>query len=114
MTLTTVGTLVVIGLVAVLAPILSELTGKLAVPDVVIEIGLGIIIGPAVLAVAHPDRVVTAVADMGLSYLMFLAGFELELARIGGRSLRLAAAGWPSWRPSVSGSWCRSSSSSAA
>jgi Kef-type K+ transport system membrane component KefB len=94
LTLTTVGTLVLIGLVAVLSPILSELTGKLAVPDVVIEIVLGIIIGPAVLAIAHPDSVVTAFSDMGLSYLMFLAGFELDLARIRGRSLRLAAIGW--------------------
>jgi len=93
-TLTTVGTLVLIGLVAVLSPILSELTGKLAVPDVVIEILLGIIIGPAVLAIAHPDSVVTAFADIGLSYLMFLAGFELDLARIRGRSLELAAIGW--------------------
>jgi Kef-type K+ transport system membrane component KefB len=94
LTVTTVGTLVLIGLAAVLSPILSELTGKLAVPDVVIEIVLGIIIGPAVLAIAHPDSVVTAFSDMGLSYLMFLAGFELNLARIRGRSLRLAAMGW--------------------
>jgi Kef-type K+ transport system membrane component KefB len=94
MTLTTVGTLVLVGLVAVLSPILSELTGKLAVPDVVIEIVLGIIIGPAVLAIAHPDSVVTAFSDIGLSYLMFLAGFELELARIRGRSLELAGIGW--------------------
>jgi Kef-type K+ transport system membrane component KefB len=86
--------LVLIGLVAVLSPILSELTGKLAVPDVVIEIVLGIIIGPAVLAIAHPDSVVTAFSDIGLSYLMFLAGFELDLARIRGRSLRLAGIGW--------------------
>jgi Kef-type K+ transport system membrane component KefB len=91
---TTVGTLVLIGLVAVLSPILSELSGKLAVPDVVIEIALGIIIGPAVLAIAHPDSVVTAFSDIGLSYLMFLAGFELDLARIRGRSLRLAGIGW--------------------
>jgi Kef-type K+ transport system membrane component KefB len=93
-TLTTVGTLVLIGVVAVVSPILSELTGKLAVPDVVIEIVLGIIIGPAVLAVAHPDSVVTAFSDMGLSYLMFLAGFELDLAKIRGRSLKLGAIGW--------------------
>jgi Kef-type K+ transport system membrane component KefB len=66
-TLTTVGTLVLIGLVAVAAPILSELSGKVAIPDVVIEIVLGIIIGPAVLAIAHPDSVVSAFADMGLS-----------------------------------------------
>jgi Kef-type K+ transport system membrane component KefB len=89
-TLTTVGTLVLIGVVAVLSRVLSEL----AVPDVLIEIVLGIIIGPAVLAIAHPDSVVTAFSDMGLSYLMFLAGFELDLARIRGRSLQLAAMGW--------------------
>jgi Kef-type K+ transport system membrane component KefB len=94
LTVTTVGTLVLIGLVAVASPVLSELTGKLAVPDVVIEIMLGILIGPAVLAIAHPDSVVSAFADMGLSYLMFLAGFELDLARIRGRSLDLAALGW--------------------
>jgi Kef-type K+ transport system membrane component KefB len=93
-TLTTVSTLVLIALVAVASPILSELSGRLNVPDVVIEILLGIIIGPAVLAIAHPDSVVTAFSDMGLSYLMFLAGFELDLARIRGRSLELAAIGW--------------------
>jgi Kef-type K+ transport system membrane component KefB len=93
-TLSTVGTLVLIGLAAVFSPILSELTGKLAIPDVVIEIVLGIIIGPAVLAIAHPDSVVTAFSDMGLTYLMFLAGFELDLARIRGRSLELAGIGW--------------------
>jgi Kef-type K+ transport system membrane component KefB len=93
-TLPTVSTLVLIGVVAVLSPILSELTGRLAVPDVVIEIGLGIIIGPAVLAIAHPDSLISALSDMGLSYLMFLAGFELDLARIRGRSLQLAGIGW--------------------
>jgi len=93
-TLSTVTTLVLIASVAVLSPILAELTGKLAVPDVVIEIGLGIIIGPAVLAIAHPDSIVTALSDMGLSYLMFLAGFELDLLRIRGRSLQLAGTGW--------------------
>ncbi len=36
-----------------LAPILSELTGRLAIPEIVIQIGLGIIIGPYVLDLAH-------------------------------------------------------------
>jgi Kef-type K+ transport system membrane component KefB len=31
---------------------------------------------------------------MGLSYLMFLAGFELDLMQIRGRSLQLAGIGW--------------------
>jgi Kef-type K+ transport system membrane component KefB len=93
-TLSTVSTLVLIGMAAVLSPILAELSGKLSVPDVVFEIGLGIVIGPAVLNIAHPDSVITALSDMGLSYLMFLAGYELDLARVRGRSLRLAGIGW--------------------
>jgi Kef-type K+ transport system membrane component KefB len=93
-TVSTVSTLVLIGVVAVLAPLLAELTAGLAVPDVVIEIGLGIVIGPAVLNIAHPSSVVTALSDMGLTYLMFLAGLELDLAKLKGRSLNLAVSGW--------------------
>ena len=94
MTLSTVSTLVLIGVVAVISPILAELTGRLAIPDVVFEIILGILIGPAVLGLAHPDSVIVALEDIGLSYLMFLAGLELDLQRIRGRSLELAATGW--------------------
>jgi Kef-type K+ transport system membrane component KefB len=90
MTLSTDGTLVLIAIVAVLSPILAELTGRLAIPDVVFEIALGILIGPAVLGIAHPDSVIVALEEMGLSYLMFLAGLELDLSRIRGRSLKLA------------------------
>jgi Kef-type K+ transport system membrane component KefB len=93
-TLSTVSTLVFIAGVAVLSPILAELSGRLAIPDVVFEIGLGIVIGPAVLSIAHTDSVVTALTDIGLTFLIFLAGFELDLARVRGRSLELATTGW--------------------
>ena len=91
---TTVGTLVLIALAAVLAPILSELTGRVAVPEIVIEIGLGMIIGPYVLDLTHPSTVVTSLSDLGLTFLIFLAGYELELKKIRGRPLILAASGW--------------------
>jgi Kef-type K+ transport system membrane component KefB len=94
MNLSTDGALVLIGIVAVLSPILAELTGRLAIPDVVFEIGLGIVIGPAVLGIAHPSSLIVALEEMGLSYLMFLAGVELDIPRIRGRSLRLAVTGW--------------------
>jgi Kef-type K+ transport system membrane component KefB len=94
MTPSAISTLVLIGIVAVASPVLAELTGRLAVPGVVFELGLGIVIGPAVLGIAHPASVIVALEDMGLSYLMFLAGLELDLARIRGRSLRLAVTGW--------------------
>ena len=72
-------TLVLIGLAAVLAPILAEWSRRfLAVPEVVIQIVLGILLGPFVLNLAHPNNIVKALSDLGLTYLMFLAGTELE------------------------------------
>ncbi len=40
------------------------------------------------------DKVVTGLSDLGLTYLIFLAGYELDLNRIRGRPLRLATAGY--------------------
>ena len=94
MTAGAIQTLVLIAVVAVLAPIISELSGKLGIPEVVIQLGLGILIGPYVLGIASSGNLVTALSDMGLAYLMFLAGYELDLARIRGRPLNLAVAGW--------------------
>jgi len=38
--------------------------------------------------------VVSGLSDLGLTYLIFLAGYELDLERIRGKPLRMAAAGW--------------------
>jgi Kef-type K+ transport system membrane component KefB len=86
--------LVIIAAAAVLAPIISEQTRGLRIPSVVIELGLGILIGPDVLKLVHPNEVVSALSDIGLTFLMFLAGFELDLNRVKGQSLRLASLGW--------------------
>ncbi len=94
MTASSVGTLVLIAIAAVLAPILSELTGPVAVPEIVIQIGLGILIGPYVLDIAHVSGIVTGLSDLGLTFLIFLAGYELDLEKIRGRPLELAGAGW--------------------
>jgi Kef-type K+ transport system membrane component KefB len=48
-TTSSVSTLVLIALAAVLAPILSELSGPVAIPEIVIQIGFGILMGPYVL-----------------------------------------------------------------
>ena len=94
MTTTNVATLVLIAVAAVLAPILSELTGRLEIPEIVIQIGFGILLGPYVFDLAHVDNVVTGLSDLGLTYLIFLAGYELDLERIRGKPLRLATAGY--------------------
>ncbi len=94
MTTSAVATLVLIAMAAVLAPILSELTGPLAIPEIVIQIGLGILIGPYALKWAHLSNIVTGLSDLGLTFLIFLAGYELDLKKIRGEPLRLAGAGW--------------------
>ena len=87
-------TLVLVAAIAAVSPVIAELTRRIGIPDVVIEILLGIMVGPYVLKLAHPDSVVNGFSQMGLAFLMFLAGFELDLLRIRGRPLKLAAAGW--------------------
>lgn len=89
-----VSTLVLVALAAVLAPIISELSGPIAIPEIVIQIGFGMLLGPYVFDLAHVNTIVTALADLGLTYLIFLAGFELDLQRMRGTPLRLAFAGW--------------------
>ena len=75
-----VPTLVLIAAAAVLAPLLAEWSRRVVpVPEVVIQILLGILLGPYVLALAHPNDIVSALSDFGLSYLMFLAGTELDV-----------------------------------
>ncbi len=78
----------------VLAVLLSDLVRRPRVASIVIEILLGIVVGPYVLGLASPTNLVRILAQFGLSYLLFLAGFEVELQRIRGRPLRLAGLGW--------------------
>ncbi len=88
-------TLVLIGLAAVFAPIIAEgLRRFIAVPEVVIQILLGILLGPYVLNLAHSNNIVTALSDFGLTYLMFLAGTELDLATMRQGHLGRAAGSW--------------------
>jgi Kef-type K+ transport system membrane component KefB len=77
--------LFLVGLVAVLAPILIYITRTNSLPAVVLEILGGIIIGPQVLNLVHVDVLLRLLSSMGLSYLLFLAGLEVDLERLRGR-----------------------------
>jgi Kef-type K+ transport system membrane component KefB len=88
-------TLVLIAVAAVLAPIIAEgLRRFVPVPEVVIEILLGIMLGPFVLNLVKPNIIVSALSDFGLTYLMFLAGTELELTTMRQGHLGRAAGSW--------------------
>jgi Kef-type K+ transport system membrane component KefB len=87
-------TLLVVLAVAALAPVLSDLPAHLRVPVVVTEIVAGIIVGPQVLGLAEPDPLLDALSDIGLAFLFFMAGMEIDPARMRGRPAQLAARGW--------------------
>src|SRR6516225_11698662 len=83
----------VIAAVALLAPLAISLTG-LKLPAIVLEILLGIAIGPQGLGWASVDEPVTVMATIGLAFLLLLAGLEIDFDRLRGRLLRLTLLGY--------------------
>jgi Kef-type K+ transport system membrane component KefB len=69
-------------------------TRNLLLPAVVVELLLGIVIGPQVLEIAKIDDFTQFFANLGLGMLFFFAGYEIDLRRIRGAPLRLAVFGW--------------------
>ncbi|MFE2168006.1 cation:proton antiporter [Streptomyces sp. NPDC059447] len=89
------GSLVLIMAVAVLAPLLAYGVSQwLAVPLVIFEILLGILIGPDVLGWAHTGGVIDVLGNLGLAMLIFLAGYELEFDRVRGDTLKRSVWAW--------------------
>ena len=86
--------LLVVLAAAVVAPLLGELTRRIGVSIVVLELALGVAIGPQGLGWAAAEGAVPAIATVGMAFLFFLAGVEIELEAIRGKPLRLAFAGW--------------------
>jgi Kef-type K+ transport system membrane component KefB len=90
---TDLNSLFFIMLIAVLAPLLVGLL-RLKVAEVVILLGLGILVGPELLNLVEVDSSISLLAQLGLGFLFFFAGLELEPEAIKGRYGKLAAIGW--------------------
>jgi Kef-type K+ transport system membrane component KefB len=80
--------------VAVLAPLLAEIPIGFKVPVVVLEVVLGIVIGPHVLNLVQFEGFVAVMRTIGMAMTLFMAGMELDFGEIRGRPLFLAAGGW--------------------
>jgi Kef-type K+ transport system membrane component KefB len=89
-----VGSLAVIAVAAVAAPVLAQVLHRFRVPGVVLEILAGILVGPHLLNLVKPSDFVSGLSELGLAFLMFLAGFEIDLHAIRGRPLATAVASW--------------------
>src|SRR5438874_607366 len=82
--------LLVVALIAFAAPFLLGLFPRVRLPSVVVEIIAGILVGPAALGWVRVDLPVQILSILGLAFLLFLAGMEIDLERLRGRVLRLA------------------------
>ncbi|MFG1623225.1 cation:proton antiporter [Kribbella sp. NPDC049227] len=85
--------LFVVVLVAAVTPVIVGLWSKARIPQVVVLILGGIVVGPQVLDLAEPDSI-ELLANVGLGFLFLLAGYELELAVFRQRAGKLAIVGW--------------------
>lgn len=84
----------VIFVVAVTAPLLAQTRLGSRVPVVVIEVLLGVLIGPHVLQLIENDAFLATMRSVGMVAVMFMAGMEIDFNRIKGKPLSLAASGW--------------------
>ena len=87
--------LMLVPAVAVAAVLAATLIGRwVAIPLVVFEIVLGLLIGPSVLGWVDPGQFISVLSNFGLVMLFFLAGQEIDFAAIRGRPVNRAALGW--------------------
>ncbi|NTU72063.1 MAG: cation:proton antiporter [Coriobacteriia bacterium] len=78
--------------VAFAVPLVIGFFPKLRVPSIAIEIVAGIILGPMVLDWIHPDVTINVFSAVGVAFLLFLAGLELDLDVLKGAPMKLGAA----------------------
>jgi Kef-type K+ transport system membrane component KefB len=85
--------LVAVALVAAIAPFVVAVLPGPPVPQVVIFLLGGILIGPHVLGIADMSAI-RLLANIGLGFLFLLAGYELDPQLLRQRPGQLAMAGW--------------------
>ena len=86
-------TLLIVALVSAVAPFVAAAFERIRLPQVVVLIIGGVLVGPAVLGWADPQSV-ELLADVGLGFLFLMAGYELELGLFARHVGRRAVVAW--------------------
>jgi Kef-type K+ transport system membrane component KefB len=86
--------LLIVVAAGLLAPLALGFFPRFRLPAIVLEIVLGIVIGPSGLGWVKPDLPVSILALVGLAFLLFLSGLEIDVERLRGRVLKLTALGF--------------------
>src|SRR5579863_2594802 len=85
--------LLAVALVAALAPLVVAIVPGPRIPQVVVFLFGGVLIGPHVLGFAETSSI-QLLANIGLGFLFLLAGYELDPKLFEQRPGRLAMLGW--------------------
>ena len=85
---------VIVVVAAVAAITVAAVPKRFAPPVVVLELMLGIVVGPEILDLAKTDDFVDFFSNLGLGMLFFFAGYEIDFDRIKGMPMKLGALGW--------------------
>jgi len=86
--------LLIVVATAFAAPLVLGFAPGLRLPAIVLEIVAGIVIGPSVLGWVELDDAIRVLATIGLAFLLFLAGLEIDFRQLRGRPVRLAGTGY--------------------
>jgi Kef-type K+ transport system membrane component KefB len=86
--------LVIVGAAALASVLVLVIAPRLVLPVVVLELLLGIVVGPQVLDLAQIDPTTDLFGDLGRGMLFFFAGYEIDFERIRGKPLNLGLLGW--------------------
>src|SRR5262245_4389323 len=83
-----------ISLASVVAPLVAGVVPRRLLPEVVLLLVLGVVIGPYGADLAEPDEAIDMLSDLGLAMLFLQAGFEIDPAELTGRAGRRAMWTW--------------------
>src|SRR5215211_5604742 len=85
--------LVIVAAAALAGLLVMVMSPRLTIPVVVVELVLGIIVGPQVTGLAQVDPTTDFLGNLGLG-MFFFAGYEIDFDRIKGKPMELAGIGW--------------------
>ena len=76
------GILFDIGLAIFSATALAYVARLLRQPLLLAYIGAGLLIGPPVFGLVHSEETISELSELGLAFLMFIVGLEIDLKKL--------------------------------
>ena len=70
-----------IGLIILFVKIFSMITGKIHMPKMLGGLVAGVILGPAIFNIIQSNTILEFLANLGIIFIMFLAGMETSLKK---------------------------------